>query len=336
MKVLTLTSSARAGFVISLLGLALGASASYELLAIPSADNTLRRIDPLSGNTLGSIALPPNTRSVQLDRITGYGFALAGGWVHRFDYSTGERAGAWNLGTVADISLSPNGGTLLAMNGANLRSFRTTDFSLLSNRSLPAVFGTPRSLTYMTSGILTVAEEYAFSATNNLGVPYTTDLATLGLIGVFGTAFGLGSAITVGKVAAVPLPGGISRVVVPNRTSAGEMRVNTTRFNAAGDTVGSENFVPSGFATGTGFAISAVASHGGFYLIGPGTGGGTRVEEYEGSSLALLSARNYGFAIPTGYFGAASVVAPEPGTLLALGAGLASLVARRRRRSSRA
>lgn len=329
-NMLVQSSFLRSAILCASLVIVAAAQASYELLAIPAADNTLRRIDPLSGTSLGSINLPAGTRSVELDGATGNGYALAGEWLHRFDYSTGERRGAWRLGPgFVDIALSEDGTRLHAMTPTNLTTLSTTTFSVLSATAIGSFVTITGSVTRFGPNRLAMSEDYN-TGSSLFSLTKVVDSTSGAITGTYSSANGVANPGVNGKVASVLLPTGQRRVVVASRGPSHTI-VNTTVFSAAGTNGISSNFLNSNFSLSGGRAVSAVASHGGFYLIGPGLSGGTRIEEYEGSSLALISARNYAFDLPTGFFGPAAVIAPEPGTMLAFGAGLAGLIARRRR-----
>jgi len=316
---------------LGLLGLAPAAMASYELLMIPAADKTIRRIDPISGVSLGSLGTPAGTKFIQADKSSGVAYVYAQNSIFRQYYSTGERLNTYNVGNATDIALSPDGSTLLVMNGTTISRRNALTGSVISTQTLTAPYGTAASLTYLSPTLLGVGSRW-MPGSFEYPVASSADASTLASIGAFGAGSGRNSPVTIGKVGFASLADGRSRVLVPGRFSDGGIIFGNTVFNSAGINVSAFSFTVFGFSTDSTKQLAVVPSHSGFYVIGADPANNTRVLELDGETLVVLSERTYGFALPDGRFAPSIVVAPEPGTMIALGLGLAGIVARRRRR----
>lgn len=109
--------------------------------------------------------------------------------------------------------------------------------------------------------------------------------------------------------------GGSNYLVMPGATG----QVHTYLLNSSSsDSV----TIPGG-----GLGLGAAAAHSGFFISSANGGVGT-ITAYNGNRLAI---RQFGSSVLIRPVSLQSVLAPEPGSLAALGLGLAALARRRRR-----
>ena len=107
-------------------------------------------------------------------------------------------------------------------------------------------------------------------------------------------------------------------------------RSSVNAFGAAGPVTG---FSLPGFASGT-VMPTAVPAHGGFFLVGQSstTATDTLVRKMDNATSFAAEYTNTisGTTFTVGAYQAANVVAPEPGSMIALGVGIAALLRKRR------
>lgn len=308
----------------------LPALASYDLMLLPgrSFGNSVLRYDPISQKTLGEVG--PKVEPRHVTGHLGGGFAIAttlDNRAFRFNYSTGERIDSFGIGSHDSIDVTGDGKHLLYSGGSKLTSNDLETHAEISYDLGKAT--TIRTVTSMGSN-----EFYAIGTDASLNLHFnryrvgnTKPLATASV------SASLVSDALIGQVDYLPKERTVAFVY---RQSIGlQLRVMRVVLDSNGDPFGTASAtINDGFDFTT--APALLGGHDGFFLAGweAGlSGSDVRIAEYDGVP-------NFGFIDATTIkrdtfdrFSAVNLVAPEPGTMLALGAGLAAIVARRRRRS---
>lgn len=309
-------------------------AASYELMSIPNVAGFVNRVDPVSGTSLGSYT-GAGTNARWIEHVPSRGEALVASTnrVFRFDYSTGIGKGFITENGIEDIAYDSRRDQLLVLSGAEVRRYRASDLTSLGSFSIKLPNNTvSRSITVTPDGNLTTA--YAFPGVLGMSIGFgLTNLTTLtetASVVVVNTTSTLAGTL-VGKVGYAQVAGGWNTYVVV-RNSVGSTVGARLSQNTGGALIGTGGWgVPPGFGGQTGRAVAVASGHFGFYLIGQ-NGTITSVRHMEPTiGPNQLDERTFAFTPPNGSFSTGMVVAPEPGTFLALGAGLAWLARRRRR-----
>lgn len=312
------------------------ALASYELMSIPSTSGLVRRIDPLSGTQLGNFGgslLAPRF----VETILSRGEAIMGtsDRLYRFDYSTGERRQMLAVLPIRDLTYDAARDTLLVLAGTTISRYQASDLRLLNEFTATDVgLDGGASISVTPDGRLMVAS--AKQTGSSYTVQYSTQSAVDGSsIRVVGSnSFtGVLEANGLGKIGFSRSNDGGWRYFGVSRTTGGIFSGSQIGFNS----LGNPNLV-GGWSVGAGWDsaasrnISIVTGHLGMYAVGMNGSGQTLVRAFDTNLFpTAIDERAYPFATPGGNFSVANVVAPEPGTFLALGAGLAWMVRRRRR-----
>ncbi|MBL8060766.1 MAG: PEP-CTERM sorting domain-containing protein [Chthonomonas sp.] len=300
------------------LAFATGAQASFDLMFIQEATPTnsiyrVHRVDPANGVSLGSFQIGPESKGLAASyaRRELYSIDINGN-LRTYDYSTGAQKSlrATGFSNVADFVLSADGTSLLiAHNTGQIRTFNlTTNGTGTLISSGTAQFS---KLHQAANG-----DVYAYAANLGMLQRYNSGGFTLQSQEVNGGT-------TVGQMtylASVQAPYG-------------------TVYYGAGAGYGFNPTYNNNFYFGGGFSngvsghqsvVSAVRSHTGAYVIGMDSGGSlTRVTEIDSASYHVRT--NTFAGINGGVKSVAVVLAPEPGTLAAIGLGIAALLKRRRK-----
>lgn len=293
------------------LALSLPAMASFDMILVADQTNSrIHRIDGDTGTYLGSfgsnILVIPNAITIDQSTSTAYVGDASSGLV-AFNYNTGQVLAVNRAFTnYADLALRADGGFV-----------RTTGAGVAT-----------ASLTGSTGTLYSGAGTGSFKG-----------------VGVDGTGDVIGSDITNGRIfrwnpSGFAAPEGSTGAGTFLGVSGGSARGNTyvsLRADGRASTANTQSLsvVNNGVvAAGTWTSAADFAfGHEGFgWGVGTGTGG-TRLQRYADNN-GVYSPIGTGFVVsqigtPTSI---AVVVAPEPGTMLALGAGVALMLRKRRAR----
>ncbi len=306
------------------------AQASFDLMLL--GDNTTAgsqrvvRYDPINRVVLGSFGtgfLNENVADIDVDPATGRAFVLqSGGGVRVFNYNTGELLAAFTTNSFyGDIAFDSATDTVILANGfgsntAPPRAYNTSNGTIATTFAFRLTATAP--LRRSGSTWYGAFAESATGTTAN-AVRYSTSGSVLS-----GEVTGLSTA-----------PGNFPRHSI--FASDGRMMGIASRSGDNTTTLWSIPSNISGFTVTTITVSASIAPY--FSNSNIVNGHGQLVYLLNGSSLisyhtgvnAVLGSQSLGFASATNIRGMAIVLAPEPGTLVALGLGAAALLRRRRR-----
>lgn len=325
----------RALSLILALGVPLVAGASFDMMLIPSHNtNAVHRYDPINNISLGSFpTLVGNITSVAA--VAGASGAVVNGGTGTqvINYDTGQRISSGS---------NPTGFCVLDSTGNNW-----FEGSVLGNRRRgtvnPLAVTSGSITTGMTSGssiVLSNPTNVILLGRNSAGDivlvggnPFSTSPFPAATIAV--AAADVLAASQPGQLAMFTVAGNLKCGFVYRSIASGTYRLITFSINADGTLPGtlSTNFtsLPSLFdTTNAATTVAVVAGHDGAFAVGvDSTGAGTRIVEL-GGSLGINTGNSYLNSNVTAPIGRrwhmANVVAPEPGTMAALGLGVAALL----------
>lgn len=316
---------------LSLLAFAVSpAIASYELLLIPEAETgRVHRIDPVTGASFGFFGgseLVPNQVAASPSQRTAW---VNGSFLGSFDYSTGARLGATGAVTSATLFHDP------AQNHLYTLAFGTLTRRTTAGAVLTSFTATISGSSYAWSASLLPGNRaIVFGSTNGNLAARTfslTDGATIstlqGSLAITQASYNVGQSFAITR-------GANTYVYYAMRDGDGLWRIGRTTVNVNGAIVSHAASSLSGFALGS-YSLGLAPSHNGFYVVGADLIGGTRVREFlvtdQGSWLALNSYQLPSITYSSNTFmNVATVLAPEPASLVALGLGAITLLRRRR------
>lgn len=304
------------------------ANASYELMLIPSIDNKVHRYDPANNMMMGSFsAAVPSwvvAQSSTGQAWVGNGFNDV---VRPFNYSTGF---------ATDVSrpfISTSGGILsgtrlLSTEGSFIRTFDTNTF-ITGSTAVAAGMTSAQRITELSGNRYAVI---GFNASKDIvGYIANSALTPLGALSTIVPAASVDSTSQIGG--ATVLSTGGDRLAFTYRSNLDNHQVRTILYSSTA-LISSSNLL-----TEVGdFDIDAVPTiaptHDGFALVGMDpTGLKTRVQTYASVSASIVGqvgSYDLNFRVSDS-LGVGMVVAPEPGTIAALGVGLVAILRKRRR-----
>ena len=312
--------------------------ASFELMLLPGADGRIYRYDPVNNISLGSYR-SGSTAITNIAASTAglsYGSVSLGSAYYVHEYSTGN-ASQLLSGPNQPLTTDISGSTLYALTtiGSLVRFDLTT--------------GGTTTTTPLGSGVVwrtgtVLGGRYYAAGVNGSGniVLQNINLTTNVVSTAITTTLPAAGSNRLGKMAAfrnTSYASGEGMFVY--QTSGGGF--NTLRFNINTDgSFGSSVFQSTLTNFGTAnFIPATMASHDGFKVVGQDSAVLTnyRINHYS-FTTGILTPQTDTFAATggtrTGYelFQPALIVAPEPGTMIALGLGLAGIMRRRTRKPS--
>lgn len=288
------------------------AHASFELLLV--ADNgantfetrRIHRFEARTGVYLGAFGGFDNAiQSTWLRQSTNSLFVMEGSNTSEWDYNTGDLKASWNFVANSNRSaVRPDGARVAIFDGAP--DFLVTSFPVASNITTAGL----SPLSQWRSGLWHSQNRIlAYSSAGDRFFNIDMNAA-----GTAGTATTSSAALSPG-FGQMARNAGTNQIVMAGGTNVKVVDQNTL-------TAGT-------FASPFGTSQAAASAHVG-YFIG-GTNGSTGLVTYY-DSLGFRRGQ-FGGAVLRNPVSMEAVVAPEPGTMIALGAGLAAILRRRKART---
>jgi hypothetical protein len=320
-----------------LVGTVVAAHASFEMMLLPGADGRIYRYDPINNITLGSYRTLSSMTMVTAD-LNGIAFSShTGGFGFlSHDYSTGVPTGSL-FGLTASIASQLVNGSLYVMTTTEVWKFNAT------TGALQGTYGSGGATTFRT--MANFANRMIVIGTNAGGqITYQTfDMTTLASSGTTTLATTVFAGSTMGKAAALRNERTNANLAAYTyRDSSGNLTVGRFAINNDGTIPMSTTYTTalSGYSV-TNFMPALMAGHNTVYAYGQDVTVGTdaRIVTYE-LNTSLLANTSWTFAAGGGFrsfahpYQGAILVAPEPGTMIGLGLGLAAILKRRRKSSA--
>lgn len=287
--------------------------ASYELMLVcDNADRVIHRVDPVSGAYLGSFGkgFLSFATHVAVNPANGLAYVYDSGnnKVLTFDYSTGlyrssfSTAGLVTLnGSFGYLSVASNGDVLLGVSYGG-------GFRLNASGAVIAQYGVPAGGTGLTKVIQ--GADGAIYGVDWIG----KRVARYNFAGGAPTSYSSANQAYWDLAAFGSLGLGLS-----------ETAVTKLNMNAGMASISSQPLTQFGLNA----AQALARGHGNMSFVGGWTGSGYRIVKFDGTDY-----QNWGYiehSAIKNITGIATVVAPEPGTMIALSLGVAVLARRRRR-----
>jgi len=318
-------------FVFGFLAAALVTSAhsSFELVLVADAGSKkIHRFDGLSGAYLGNFGLVGGVRgaatSIVADVNSGTCFINEGTGLNQYNYSTGALIRSFgNVGTVTSFTLSRDGKSIFTFNNTN--AFQ--QYSLSTGALVKTITSTTTGLKF-SSGAESLTSEWVVQDTSIVGsnrirrIFANGDTSTGVLLPVAATS---GSASTTMRMDLSSLLGSsFSNMLTTFAAGAsfgfsGSAAIGAPLYYYID--LGQTSFSSSVFLT--------AGSHAGGYCGGKDAGGNWLFARY---APTLSELNNFSNAQITNPIAMTTVLAPEPATMVVLGAGLAFLARGRRKK----
>jgi hypothetical protein len=320
-----------------LVGTVVAAHASFEMMLLPGADGRIYRYDPVNNIQLGSYRTSTGTTMVSAD-LGGLSVSSRIGASSFFKhfYSTGLVENAIS-GTTGSVASELIGDTLFVCYPSLIVKYNIHTGAILGTQSSGSGI-TYRTMAYL-NGQLSV---FGVNSANGIicrnvdaATMLGTTVLTLGDTSSAGTNFG--------KAAVLFNAGtGTGRAVFTYLDSSGLLRYTSLPVLSTGalDTTFINYTTLMGYASNK--AMPAfMAGHNSLYLYGQDDTVATnaRLTTYD-YHVGLITGASTTFAAGGGFssvltpYHGAILVAPEPGTMIGLGLGLAAILKRRRKNSA--
>lgn len=317
-------------------GSVVAAHASFELMLLPGADGRIHRYDPVNNINLGSYRTFSTTTMVTAD-LNGTSYSSTNGntQFYAHNYSTGLASGSVTGATSNIASLVVNG-SLYVMTTSGVSKYNTITGSF-QGQVLAGGTTTFRAMTSYGNRMIVLGYNSTGAITSQ-----TFDMTTLvsSVVNTYGTTATIGS--NMGRAASIRNEIlNTSLVGFTYITNSGSLAFARIPVNSDGTITNltlTQSF-PTQIITGN-LLPSVLAGHNSVYLYGQDSTTATdaRLIQYE-MGTGLTQNTSTAFTAPglfrTGShnFQAAILVAPEPGTMIGLGLGLAAILKRRRSRA---
>lgn len=296
------------------------ALASFEMLLV--ADNgantiptrRIHRFDPDSGVYLGAFGnFSSDIRCMKIRQSRNEAYVVAGFTLYVFDYNTGALKKDFGGWTFTDIAFSQDDSTFYGVTGSNIiykTSTAAMDTGSFSPSNWLTVSGATMTSVAVTSSNLVMSGQIRTGSS----FVYAYNASSPGA-GAMVTSF----SPSVTMAAAANVNGGGS---LQSYSFAGLGRA--TRYDVAGNQFAVLTSPQIGTAT------AASAAHSGAYLVGIDAATPTQgvITRFADSGAEMQS---FGGSVLRKPVAMSSVLAPEPGTMIALGAGVLALLRRRKR-----
>lgn len=324
---------------IGVLSLIAPALASFDMMIVPDGSGDgFRRFDPINRVSLGTVNAGTG-RFVAATASRNFGYYTNASGVMAIDNSTGERLSIPTFSTVP-TAWSRDGSRLAVSFGTS-----TSFYSPLAN----GLFGTASGNFFNPAGF---TFQGIAAASGNRWVIYGTSATGLDVYTVSSTGSIISSALgailpanlsasSIGQGVVVTRSAtGQETLALPYRDATGTHRLLYASFPSTGVFGGFSSQVLSGYSLANSFTtLSAVSGHTGFFVVGGdlATPTSTRITEFDDVS-AFIPVQSYATSSLSPVLGSrwtmSNVVAPEPGTMIALGAGIAALLRRKKVKSA--
>ena len=313
--------------VLSLVMIGAGAQASFDMMLLPiSGDSRVARFDPVNRIFLGTVG----TEGGQAIRTANLGpngtvNLTGGGGTNQFNHSSGEfvlQNGAFNASGAAHL-----GGTRI------FEAFNTLIYAYNST-TLDLTVGA------VSSGLDVLASIIPLS--DNLVIAYGTNLAGNFVSRRVNMSSGTSSNETLlalsanfGGVASIGTgfsrqSGGGFRTYITSRTTTSDI-VQEFGFDSAGTYILLNTMSLNGFSATA--PKSVMPGHNGYWIVGDDSAlaSSTRITQFGNQNVQVGSYTTSLVNVPSTRFKGANIVAPEPGSMIAIAVGLAAMLKRRRK-----
>lgn len=326
-------------FFAGLLATSAFACASFDLMLIPGNDGRTHRYDPANNVLLGSYTSWPSNNRIITTEAGGLAYSAAGSSaIQAHNFSNGQNM--WS---------NVVGGTVVAMELADTRLFSLLNSGTfqISNK----VTGEAVTINLLASGNTWKTMAKSGKYISFIGVSGTTGAIVYQQFntetGVLGTMIPTNlvpiSAAKVGKAA-----GFRNSLTNTGLTafsfidSGGTLQLGSLASDSNGLLFGTTSTITLSNFTGLGQMPAIVAGHSGFFAYGQDSTTATlaRVRQYTvfNSPFAVgdntFTAPGGSFSTSTNTFQVGNVVAPEPGSLVALSLGMCAVLRKRRANKS--
>ena len=304
------------------------ANASFDLMLLPSTvDSQVRRFDPVNRIGLGSFGNLGVGSGISVNlQSANNAYVTSGNGTQVYNISTGETIGG---GFVPDAitTTSLDGQTLFETWGNRIYRY---DSGLNLN------FGSGVIASGLVSSLSLGLNRVASFGTDSLGnfsyIIFDTNAGTIGTWQTIIPAASFGGINTIGTGFAA-LEGGNMRLRIPYRTNTSTDVFQTLTFINNGVLTASTQFFMTGYGAGL---KSIMPGHAGFWIVGDDISSATttRISKYLGNGGFAGTYTTTAVDVPSTRWSGANVVAPEPGSMIALGLGIAALLKRKKMRVS--
>ncbi len=319
--------------LLSYLAISGSVAASFDMMYIPDAGGSIvHRFDPVNRVYLGSINAPSRMASGN-NSSSRLAVCETGSLPYFVNGYTGEFQTSTTGASAQTIHLKAAGNELLASSGAVLRRYDPVSAALISSAG---VSGTMFAQSIAEIG----GSRIAVLGTTANGITLQTYSSTLGFLSetLLISSANAASSAALSSMAFVTL-GGASHVVFTYRNSSNQVSLARVAMTGGITPGATSQEVLSGFSTTSALTTTSVmAGHGGsFFIVGQGTTSTISrvIQGYIVPGIATFTTQNYtttAFVAPVGgYWSGSNVVAPEPGSMIAIGAGILGLLRRRRK-----
>lgn len=303
------------------------AHASFDLMLLPDqATGRILRFDPINQVQLGSLNVHSAPKAVAAKSGSPYAYSTNNQGGVKFDYSTGERLTAVTFPD-GPISLNHDGSRVFETIGSSLVYRYDANLGYLGNFTAGPITNTMALQQYGSARIIALG----LNSSGDL-VAANFDTTTFAQVGPTIMLVAAANYLAGSFVNGMSFVNGSGMLAYRASDSSTKLlRVNLdANMGASSTTAGA---TVSGYATATNSTATVLAGHTGFFVVGTNNSGtGTYISEFVNPSGGVSSVYTLnGVLMPAGRWRGANIVAPEPGTMIALGAGVLALFRRRKK-----
>ncbi len=294
------------------------AQASFDLMVIPTSDGTINRYDPVNNIRLGSFGSGPAIKDLSINPLTKQLVALRGGTAALYNLNTGDRLGVTQIDAFSNHTV---------WNSAN--SSMTVVVPYVSSTFLDSIVFNPFG--YQFSSPIG-ASLYNYLRVGSAGLGFTNSATPQLAYSPTGSGTPtLTSTFLTGITRMSPFQLGSSGYNYMTAQNASSTTLYAVINPGASASIGTANWSTTEFDLAQ--PTFVVPSHDGLYIMGKSS----TSADWRIIDLGLLggAAIQYNSRVLTGltYTPArpAIILAPEPGTMIAIGLGIVAMVKRRRK-----